>query len=213
MAEDMDVTLWFNKHRLDALYAHGADVENDLTEFFNSLYDQFVPAEERKKIEELIHDEQQEADRMAEESRRFSLLTITQNGESVCYEYDNCQSFYKAASWFVKALKENKTKPVDDGLRTDPSFMQAAIDQFQRDPRVTLCAELNHDKGHMRVWCEGFWMEFGGDQLTKAVRAANRKQHLTPEQREEIFESNITEGIPTFIVDADEDSDMGMQMQ
>ena len=210
MPNETEITLCFNEHQLNALYEQGIDVENDLTETFNSLYDQFVPDDEQQRIKELIRNEQEKSDLQTEENRRFSLLTVTQGGKSVCYEYNNCQSFFKAASWFVKALEESKTSPVDDGIRTNPSFMRDAVELYQNDSRITLCAELNHDKGHMRVWCEGFWMEFSGEQLTKAVLVANHDQHLTPEQREEIFEANINEGVPIFNID--EDTDMGMQM-
>ena len=211
MPNDKDIILWMNEHRLNALYQHYPKVENELQQLFDGLYEIHVPADEQEKIEKLIQTEQEESDHQAEESRRFSLLTITQSGESVCYENDNCRSFFNAALWVVEAWKKNPQWINDDGLRTDPSFMQDAVEQYQSDPRIILCAEINHDKGHMRVWCEGLWMEFSGDQLTKAVHAATRKQNLTDEQREEIFESNINEGIQSF--NEHEDSDMGIQMQ
>ena len=214
MADDMDVTLWFNRHRLDALREHGVDVENDLTEFFNSLYDQFVPAEEKEKIEVRIKTEQEESDQAAENSRRFALLTIVQDGASACYEYDNCKSILTAAQWFVKALKEN-TRPVsDDGVRNILPEMTDSVQQMQTDPRVTLCAELNHDKGYMSVWEDGEWVEYGGDALTKAVRAATRKQHLKSHEREEIYKEKLDElTAPAPDTEPDEDADAGMTMQ
>jgi len=212
--DDMDVTLWFNKHRLDALYDHDVDIENDLTAYFNSLYDQFVPANERKQIEARIKTEQEESDRATEQSRRFALLTVVQDGESACYEYDNCPHVLTAAQWFVRALKENPRTPCDDGVRTILPEMTDSVQQIQTDPRVTLCAELNQDKGYMRVWEDGGWVEYGGDQLTKAVRAATRKQYLTPDQREEIFETKLDElAAVTSESDENEDADMGMRMQ
>lgn len=193
MPEDMDITLWFNKHRLDALYEHGVNIENDLTEFFNSLYNQFVPAEERKKIEEQIKTEQAEDELKAEQSRRFALLTITQDGATACYEYDNCRSPYTAASWFVRALKESTLMISDDGVRSILPSMTDSVRRMETDSRVNFCAELNHDKGYMRLWDDGEWKEYSGDQLTKAVRAASRKAHLKPEQRDDIFIAKLDE--------------------
>ena len=118
MADDTDITLWVNRHRLKALHEHDINVENRLDCFFNSLYKEFVPPGEREIIEARIQSEQEESDRATEQSRRFALLTIVQDGE---------------------------------------------------------------------------WAEYGGDQLTKAVRAATRKQLLKPHQREEIFETKLNE--------------------
>lgn len=193
MADDTDITLWVNRHRLKALHEHDINVENRLDCFFNSLYKEFVPPGEREIIEARIQSEQEEFDRATEQNRRFALLTIVQDGESAYYEYDRCDSILTAAQWFVRALKENPLTISDDGVRTILPEMTDSVQQMQTDPRVTLCAELNHDKGYMRVWEDGEWVEYGGDQLTKAVRAATRKQLLKPHQREEIFETKLNE--------------------
>jgi len=214
MPNDKDVTIWINEHRLDALYSHGVDVENDLAEFVDTMYNDFVPEDEREKIEARIQSEQEESDRETENSRQFALLTIVQDGESACYEYDNCNSILTAAQWFVKALKENPVPPSDDGVRTILPEMTESVEQMQTDPRVTLCAELNHDKGYMCVWEDGEWVEYGGDALTKAVRAATRKQHLKPHEREEIYKEKLDElTAPAIDTVPDEDQDEGMQMQ
>lgn len=214
MADDIDITLWVNRHRLKALQEHNIHVENRLDHFFSSLYKEFVPPGERETIEARIQSEQKEADRATEQSRRFALLSIVQDGESACYEYDHCDSILTAAQWFVKSLKENTRAPSDDGIRSIPPEMHESVRQMQTDPRVTLCAELNHDKGYMRVWEDGDWVEYGGDQLIKAVRAATRKQHLRPHQREEIYKEKLNEiTAATPELEADEDIDTGMQMQ
>lgn len=214
MADDTDITLWVNKHRLKALQEHDINVENRLDIFFNSLYKEFVPTGERETIEARIQSEQEESERATEQSRRFALLTIVQDGESACYEYDRCDSILTAAQWFVRALKENTRTPSDDGVRNILPEMNESVQQLQTDPRVTLCAELNHDKGYMRVWEDGEWVEYGGDQLTKAVRAATRKQYLKPHQREGIYKEKLNElTVATPEFEADEDVDTGIQMQ
>jgi hypothetical protein len=214
VADDTDITLWMNKHRLKALQEHDIDVENRLYDFFNSLYMRYVPPGEREMVEARISADDAESERQYEQSRRFALLTIVQDGASACYEYDKCDSILTAAQWFVTALKANTKPPSDNGIRTILPEMTESVQQMQTDSRVTLCAELNHDKGYMRVWEDSEWVEYGGDALTKAVRAATRKQHLKPHQREDIYKEKLEEltaATPDF--NADEDFDTGMQMQ
>jgi hypothetical protein len=195
------------------LYEHGVDVENSLAEFLSSLYDQSVPAEEREKIEERIADDEAEAARYHEQSRRFALLSIVQNGETVCYEYDNCPSLLTAARWFVKALKDDGKTPFDDGYRSDMTYMTDYVSRFETDPRITLCAEINHDSGYIRARDGSCWVEYSAARLTEAIRAADSKQHLTPEQREQIFEDKLNEGNPEYGEDEDESEGMaGLRM-
>ena len=108
MPNDRDVTIWINEHRLKALYDNGVDVENDLAEFADTLYNDFVPEDERKNIESQIQVEQEEANRYHEQNRRFALLEIVENGVSCYCESEKCTTLFAAASRFVKALKTQK---------------------------------------------------------------------------------------------------------
>lgn len=212
MTEDRDITLSVNAYRVNALEAAlDSTIEDVLYDHLERLYDAAVPEEEQEKVETLVQADEDEADRYYEESRRFALLSITQNGESVCYEYDNCPSLLTAARWFVDALQENEKKPFDDGYRSDPAYMDGYIRQYGNDPRVTLCAEINHDKGYMHVWCGSYWVEYNAERLTEAVLAADQERHLTDEQREKIFEDTLNKDNPEYWEDEDEGMS-GIQM-
>ena len=222
MPNDKDVTIWFNEHRLNALYEQGVDAENDLSEFLDSLYDKFVPAEKKEKIEKLIQTEQEESDRYYEQSRSFALLEIIENGTSCYCESDNCKTLFAVASRFVKALKTKKVqgKSLQGGLtdmafgdcyETDFMYMQDYIGQYRGDTRVAFCAKINFDAGIIHDWNVGScgWTEYNTERLTDGVRAATRKQNLTSDEREFLFEAKINEDNPEW----DENGDIGMQMQ
>ena len=82
---------------------------------------------------------------------------------------------------------------------------------METDPRVTFCAELDHDKGYMRVWDDGGWTEYSGNQLTEAVRTVSRKARLTPQEREEIYKEKLAElAAAASGFDAGENSGMTM---
>jgi hypothetical protein len=224
MADDTDITLWVNRHRLKALQEHDINVENRLDRFFSSLYKEFVPDGEREIIEARIQSEQEESDRYYEQNRRFALMEIIENGASCYCESDNCTTLFAAASRFVKALKTQKASgkqfqggltdlAFGDCLETDPAYIKDYTSHHSNDPRVVFCAEVNFDKGYINDWNVGYcgWTQYNTDRLADGVRAATRKKYLTPEQREQIFEAKVNEGNPEF--DADEDADMGIQMQ
>jgi len=224
MLNDMDITLWMNEHRLEALCQHYRHLEKVVEGYLQVLYERHVPAAEQETIEAQVQVEQVEYDRYHEQNRRFALLEVVENGASRYFETDECTTLFAAASRFVSALKTQQVQgkhfqgnlidlAFGDCLETDPAYMQDYTSHCRGDPRVVFCAKVNFDHRFIHGWVVGYggWTEYNNGQLTDGVRAATRKGSLTTPQQEKIFTAKINENNPDF--DADEDADMGLQMQ
>ena len=211
MPNDVDVTVWFNEHRLNALCENGIDAENDLSGFLDSLYDQFVPEEEKEKIEAQIQTEQEEYDRYHEQNRHFSLMEIIENGVSCYCESENCTTLFGAASRFINALEIRNTQEkhfqggltdlaFGDCFETKSVYMQNYTGDYNSDPRVAFCAKINFDAKIISDWdvCCRSWTEYSAERLTDGIQTATKEQNLTAEQRASIFDDKINEGDAEF---------------
>lgn len=82
---DIDVTVYFNEHRLAALDEvlndQGRTIEGVLRKCFEETYESLVPEEKREEIETLIRQEEAEAQREAEAARRFAVIHFHEDGD------------------------------------------------------------------------------------------------------------------------------------
>ena len=83
---DIDITLYLNKYRVralsDALGNQTAEtVEDKLAEAFDTLYQEYVPDEQRASIEAMIESEYAAEQAKMEAARRFAVYHIRENGD------------------------------------------------------------------------------------------------------------------------------------
>jgi len=223
MVEDIEITVWMNKYRLDALHDQGVNVEVLLTEYLADLYARFVPAEIRGQIDARIDNERDESERLAEQNRRYALLEIVENGVSCYCESEKCTTLFAVASRFIQALKAQKAQGnhLQGGL-TDlafgdcydiaPEIIQDHTGPSGGAPRVVLCAMVNFDEGHIDEWDADSrgWTRHDSGRLAGGIRAAERKKQLAPKFRERAFDAKIHEGTPEL--DEDEECGMGLRL-
>ena len=81
---DIDVTVYFNEHRLAALDEilndQGRTIEGVLRKCFEETYASLVPEEKREEIEALIRQEEAQTQREAEAARRFAVIHFHETG-------------------------------------------------------------------------------------------------------------------------------------
>lgn len=81
---DIDVTVYFNEHRLAALdeilNGQGRTIEGVLRKCFEETYASLVPEEKREEIEALIRQKEAKAQREAEAARRFAVIHFREDG-------------------------------------------------------------------------------------------------------------------------------------
>lgn len=80
-----DVTVWMEEHVYCALsecLPEGTSIEQELARILERLYEQTVPEEERRKVEEAVRREEQEADAAKWSRRRFVLIKVVKDGRA-----------------------------------------------------------------------------------------------------------------------------------
>lgn len=97
----LDVSLFFAEPRLTALQKYldeeGATVSAKLAEHFMHLYEQYVPEEERFKIEADIAQEDAKEKAEAEARKRFGVFHIRDEGTDSYFKSELFQTFLSAA--------------------------------------------------------------------------------------------------------------------
>ena len=99
---DIDITLYLNKYRVralsDALGDQTAEtVEDKLTEAFDTLYQEYVPDEQRASIEATIEREDAAEQARLEAARRFAVYHIREKGDDYHFTSDHFRSPMQAA--------------------------------------------------------------------------------------------------------------------
>ena len=99
---DIDITLYLNEYRVrslaDALGSQTAEtVEDKLTEVFDTLYQEYVPDEQRASIEARIEREDAAEQARLEAARRFAVYHIRENGEDQHFTSDYFRTPLQAA--------------------------------------------------------------------------------------------------------------------
>lgn len=99
---DIDITLYLNEYRVralaDALGSQTAEtVEDKLTEAFDTLYQEYVPDEQRASIEATIEREDAAEQARLEAARRFAVYHIRENGDDCHFTSDYFHTPMQAA--------------------------------------------------------------------------------------------------------------------
>ena len=99
---DIDITLYLNADRVralaDALGSQTAEtVEDKMTEMFDTLYQEYVPDEQRASIEARIEREDAAEQARLEAARRFAVYHIRENGDDCHFTSDYFHTPMQAA--------------------------------------------------------------------------------------------------------------------
>ena len=202
---DIDVTVYFNEHRLAALDEvlndQGRTIEGVLRKCFEETYASLVPEEKREEIEALIRQEEAQAQREAEAARRFAVIHFHEDGDDFHFTPDLRNTLYSAAYRYRNFLQEDVGKLTLDSLAVafgehqpiDDLTFSILCDAMEHDERITALLEFDFDSGIISVkeQADPEWRSYRLKDVSTAIYRAERRNGLSLQTREQIFEDAL----------------------
>lgn len=202
---DIDITLYLNAYRVralaDALGNQTAEtVEDKLTEAFDTLYQEYVPDEQRASIEARIEREDAAEQARLEAARRFAVYHIRENGDDCHFTSDYFLSPMQAAYRYrLYARGELSADPktfTDAFIETNPvslEYFGEVCADIHADDRVTALFEFDLDEGRVSVYdgTDNEWQTYSLRDFSVAAYKAFRSDYRNEECRREIFNNSL----------------------
>ena len=202
---DIDITLYLNEYRVralaDALGNQTAEtVEDKLTEVFDTLYQEYVPDEQRASIEARIERENAAEQARLEAARRFAVYHIRENGDDCHFTSDHFLSPMQAAYRYrLYARGELSADPktfTDAFIETNPvslEYFGTVCADIHSDNRVTALLEFDLDEGRVSVHnsTDDDWQVYSLHDFSVAAYKAFRSDYRNEECRREIFNNSL----------------------
>ena len=202
---DIDITLYLNEYRVralaDALGSQTAEtVEDKLTEAFDTLYQEYVPDEQRASIEARIERENAAEQARMEAARRFAVYHIRENDDDCHFTSDYflspMQAAYRYRLYERGELSADPKTFTDAFIETNPVsleyFVKVCAD-IHSDNRVTALLEFDLDEGRVSV-CDSTdneWQTYSLHDFSVAAYKAFRSDYRSEECRREIFNNSL----------------------
>ena len=201
----IDITLYLNEYRVralaEALGSQTAEtVEDKLTEAFDTLYQEYVPDEQRASIEATIEREDAAEQARLEASRRFAVYHIRENGDDCHFTSDYflspMQAAYRYRLYDRGELFADPETLAAAFIETTPISLQAfgaACADIRADSRITALIEFDLDEGYVSICDSGDneWQTYTLHDFSVAAYKAFRSDYRTEECRREIFNSSL----------------------
>ena len=199
---EIDITLFCNDHRFNAmaraLALQGMTVEQALYPALDVLYEQIVPPDERRQIEEYIADEEARRIRECEAARRFSVVHLHDSEGDLHFISELHTNFYNAARLYRMVTKElSGPAPVMDRLSyafmthqsITPMTFSALCQTMSNDQRITAVMEFDLEDGTVGVCdsSDNAWRYYKLKDVSTAVYKAERKSGLRWSEEQELF--------------------------
>lgn len=202
---DIDITLYLNAYRVralaDALGSQTAEtVEDKLTEAFDTLYQKYVPDEQRASIEARIERENAAEQARIEAARRFAVYHIRENDDDCHFTSDYflspMQAAYRYRLYERGELSADPKTFTDAFIETNPVgleyFVKVCAD-IHSDNQVTALLEFDLDEGRVSV-CDSTdneWQTYSLHDFSVAAYKAFRSDYRSEECRREIFNNSL----------------------
>lgn len=202
---DIDITLYLNKYRVralsDALGDQTAEtVEDKLTEAFDTLYQEYVPDEQRASIEARIEREDAAEQARLEAARRFAVYHIRENGDDYHFTSDHFRSPMQAAYRYrLYERGELAAAPetfADAFIETNPvnlEYYNEVCSDIHSDNRISALLEFDLDEGRVSVYdgMDNEWQTYSLRDFSVAAYKAFRSDYRSEEGRREIFNNTL----------------------
>ena len=202
---DIDITLYLNAYRVRALAdtlgnQTAETVEDKLTEAFDTLYQEYVPDEQRASIEARIERENAAEQARLEAARRFAVYHIRENGDDCHFTSDYFLSPMQAAYRYrLYARGELSADPktfADAFIETNPvslEYFSKVCADIHSDDRVTALFEFDLDEGRVSVYdgTDNEWQTYSLRDFSVAAYKAFRSDYRGEECRREIFNNSL----------------------
>ncbi len=202
---DIDVTIYFNEHRLTALEevltTQGRTIEGMLGDFFEETYESLVPKEKREEVEAQIRQEEAKEQQEAEAARQFAVIHFHDNADDFHFTSDLQNTFYSAAYRYRMFLQEDVGKlPLDcladcygEHQVINADAFSALCNAMEYDKRITALLEFDFDSDVISVkeQDDPEWRSYQLKDVSTAIYRAERKNGLSLQTREQIFEEAL----------------------
>lgn len=203
---DIDITIFYNQERLDAmrriLATQDTDLETAIYGQMDALYESVVPAQERVVLDEKI--ERENAQRLAEyeASRRFAVVHLHDEQEDYHLISEMHTSFFQSARIFREATRDSRDHSVwlgrmKAGFRSHDTIAPEVFAQYcedmPNDNRITALIEYDLENGMVSA-CESsdnHWLTYKLKDVATAAFHAERKLSIPNDTRREIFEAKL----------------------
>ena len=196
----LDVSLFFAEPRLTALQKYldeeGATVSEKLAEHFMHLYEQYVPEEERFKIEADIAQEDAKEKAEAEARKRFGVFHIRDEGTDSYFKSELFHTFLSAAyryRLYDRGELSSQPETFHDAFGETIPIPEEVYNDFREDiktdSRVLGVYEFNLDDGTASV-CQNQdneWSAYNLSHVSTAAFRAYRSTYIPYEEREAIM--------------------------
>ena len=223
---DIDITLYLNEYRVralaEALGSQTAEtVEDKLAEAFDTLYQEYVPDEQRASIEATIEREDAAEQARLEAARRFAVYHIRENGDDCHFTSDYfhtpMQAAYRYRLYERSELSADPKTFTDAFIETNPVsleyFVKVCAD-IHSDNRVTALLEFDLDEGRVSVYdsTDNEGQTYSLRDFSVAAYKAFRSDYRGEECRREIFNNSLA-GKEMDLSETDEETEApAMQM-
>ena len=202
---DIDITLYLNEYRVRALaYALGNQtaetVEDKLTEAFDTLYQEYVPDEQRASIEARIEREDTAEQARLEAARRFAVYHIREKGDDYHFTSDHfrspMQAAYRYRLYERGELSADPKTFTDAFIETNPvnlEYFNEVCSDIHSDNRISALLEFDLDEGRVSVYdgMDNEWQTYSLRDFSVAAYKAFRSDYRSEEGRREIFNSSL----------------------
>lgn len=199
-----DVCVWFQSFKYDALKRvlaeRGSTIEEKLVEKLENIYCEYVPRDQREKIEEkiaaLIRGEQEEAARRAAEQYRESVLKVNCDGNVRYWKIPTAVSDVFIARKLRQALRATKSKhdigfeALINGLVAISSeeFARVACMFLQGEKPAANAVALDFDRGLITLaGIKAGYLTYRMKDVSTAIYQAERPQGITEQKVAERF--------------------------
>lgn len=202
---DIDITLYLNEYRVralaDALGNQTAEtVEDKLTEAFDTLYQEYVPDEQRASIEATIESEYAAEQAKTEAARCFAVYHIRENDYDYHFTSDHfrtpMQAAYRYRLYERGELSNEHETFAAAFIETSPislDYFKKVCADIHLDDRVTALFEFDLDEGRVSVYdgTDNEWQTYSLHDFSVAAYKAFRSDYRSEECRREIFNSSL----------------------
>ena len=202
---DIDITLYLNQYRVralaDAIGSQTAEtVEDKLTEAFDTLYQEYVPDEQRASIEARIEREDAAEQARLEAARRFAVYHIRENDDDCHFTSDYflspMQAAYRYRLYERGELSADPKAFADAFIETNPislEYFGKVCADIHSDDRVTALFEFDLDEGWVSVHnsTDDDWQVYSLHDFSVAAYKAFRSDYRSEECRREIFNNSL----------------------
>lgn len=202
---DIDITLYLNAYRVralaDALGNQTAEtVDDKLAEAFDTLYQEYVPDEQRASIEAMIESEYAAEQAKMEAARRFAVYHICENGDDYHFTSDHfrtpMQAAYRYRLYERGELSDEHETFAAAFIETSPislDYFKKVCADIHSDDRVTALLEFDLDEGWVSVHnsIDDNWQVYSLRDFSVAAYKAFRSDYRNEECRREIFNNSL----------------------